>query len=243
MRPAARHPVDRTRVAAASAPATATVVARVGVAEPGPAVVRTVSVGAVGALEHGGRRTRTAIRKRPVDGPVQVGAYRLEGDAVGHRKAHGRADNAVCAFSAEDLAHWSAELGWPLADGDVFGENLTTLGLDLADRVIGEVWRVGTAVLQVCKPRTPCFVLGMRVSDPSFPRRAGRDGRVGCYLRVVEEGVLQAGDALEVLDRPRHGVTVGLCTRAYHVDRALAPRMLDAPQLSAELRSWAQTRA
>lgn len=207
------------------------------------AVVRTVSVGAVAVVEHDGRRTRTAIRKRAVDGPVTVRRYRLDGDGVGHAKAHAREDNALCVFSGEDLAYWSSELGRPLADGDVFGENLTTWAIDLAECVVGEVWRIGTAVVQVCKPRTPCYVLGLRVGDRGFPRRCGEVGRTGLYLRVLDEGVLAAGDAVEVLARPAHGVTVGLCTRAYHRDRSLAPRLLEAPELSHELRAWAAARA
>jgi MOSC domain-containing protein YiiM len=98
-------------------------------------------------------------------------------------------------------------------------------------------------VLEVSQPRLPCFKLGLRFGDPRMLKRFARAGRTGTYLRIVEEGVLEAGDAIEVGPAPGHGLTVALIADAYLHDHALAARMLEAPQLAADWREWAQERA
>jgi MOSC domain-containing protein YiiM len=127
----------------------------------------------------------------------------------------------VYAYAAEDLAWWSDELGRDLGPA-AFGENLTTLGLKLRNAVIGEQWCIGTAVLQVSEPRTPCWKLGMRLGDPAFPRAFARARRPGVLLRVLR-GTLQARDVIEVSSVPAHGVTAAEVTAMYygdHVDTA-----------------------
>jgi MOSC domain-containing protein YiiM len=119
-----------------------------------------------------------------------------------------------------------------------FGENLTTAGIDLGGSLIGERWRVGTVVLEVSEPRFPCFKLGVKLGTQRFLRQFANARRPGAYLRIAEEGELGAGDELEVLERPDHGVTIGLFAEAYLGDRGLLPRLLAADQLSAKWRSW-----
>jgi len=105
--------------------------------------------------------------------------------------------------------------------------------------VIGERWAVGSAVLEVTQPRIPCYKLGIRMDDPRFPRRFAPAGRPGAYLRIVVPGRVAAGDPIRFLSRPDHGVTVGLVERAYHADRSLVPRLLEAPQLPTSWVDWA----
>lgn len=104
-----------------------------------------------------------------MEGPVAVRATHLEGDEQADLRHHGGSDKAVYAYAAEDLSWWSDELGRDLGPA-AFGENLTTLGLNLRSAVIGEQWCIGSAVLQVSEPRTPCWKLGMRLGDPALPR-------------------------------------------------------------------------
>lgn len=180
----------------------------------------------------------TAIFKEPVSGPVQVGRTNLAGDAQADLENHGGPYKAVYAYAREDLEFWAEQLGRPLPDGSV-GENLTTLGLDVTGALVGERWRIGTVLLEVVQPRIPCFKLGIRVGDRHFPRRFGPAARPGAYLRVVAEGQLAAGDRVEVVHRPTHGVSVGLVAHAYFNDRSLAERVLSAPELAPSARaSW-----
>ncbi len=108
--------------------------------------------------------------------------------------------------------------------------------------MIGETWRVGSAVVQVSEPRTPCWKVGLRMGDPAFPRRFAASGRPGMLLRVLQQGVLQAGDSIEVLDRPAHGITVRRISEIYYGrDRDLEP-MRRAPELAAHWRTWVEHR-
>jgi MOSC domain-containing protein YiiM len=156
---------------------------------------------------------RTSIDKTPVTGPVAVGPLGLEGDQVSNRRHHGGPDRAVYAFAREDLDRWAEVFGRPVPDG-LFGENLTTGGLDVNGAEIGERWRVGEeAVLEVSTFRTPCHTftawLGRNGYDTrGWVRRFAADGRPGAYLRVVVEGEVRAGDPVEVVHRPGTGVTV-----------------------------------
>ena len=122
----------------------------------------------------------------------------------------------------------------------MFGENLTVDGLDVSNARIGERWRIGSVLLEVSQPRIPCYKLGMRLQDAAFPRRFAAVGRPGAYLRIVREGVVSAGDEVEVVYRPPHEVTAELVSRAYHADRSLLPRLLDISELSESWRDWAE---
>ena len=150
---------------------------------------------------------------------------------------HGGPDKAVYAYASEDAAWWAAELGREVPPG-MFGENLTTEGVDVSGAVIGERWRVGTVELEVCQPRLPCFKLGIRFEDPRMVRRFGQASRPGAYLRIVREGELGAGDAVEVLSRPEHGVTVALVSDAILVDESLRPAAAAAPELAEGLAKY-----
>lgn len=178
-----------------------------------------------------GRALRSSIFKHPVDGPVAARGVNLAGDSQSARSEHGGPDKAVYAYALEDLAWWEGELGRPLEPG-VFGENLTTAGIDCTHAVIGERWRVGTVLLEVSEPRTPCWKLGLRFDDPAFPRRFAKARRAGVLLRIVEEGVLQAGDVVAVVDRPDHGVTTDTINRIYYGDNRDISPILTTPQLA-----------
>jgi len=200
--------------------------------------IGAVCTGAAAAHTWLGRTVRTAIFKTPVPGRVPVRGVNLDGDDQADRRVHGGPDKAVYAYGASDTAWWSRELGRDLPAG-TFGENLHVEGLDVSQAVVGERWQVGSALLEVCQPRIPCFKLGLALGDPRFPPRFGDAGRPGAYLRILQEGEVGAGDAVVVQDRPGHDVTVALVSEAYHRDRSLAPRLLEAPQLTASWVEWA----
>jgi MOSC domain-containing protein YiiM len=159
-------------------------------------MVRSVNVGRPRTVRWQGRDVRSGIWKSPVDGPLRVEGVNFVGDDQADRRVHGGPDKAVYAYGVEDYAWWAESLG-ELAPG-TFGENLTTAGLDLTGMHIGDRWRVGTAILEVAQPRLPCFKLGIKMGDDHFPGRFEAAGRPGAYLRIIEPGSIQAGDAIEL---------------------------------------------
>lgn len=189
------------------------------------ASVLSVNLGRVRTGGWTGRVGRTGIDKRPIMGPVAVRRGGLEGDTVCDRKDHGSPEHAVYAFAREDLDHFEAVVGRSLPDGH-FGENLTTTGIDVNAALLGERWRVGTALLEIAKVRTPCRVFAGWMEHEGYDatawaKRFTAERRPGPYLRVVEEGVVQAGDPVTVEHRPDHGVSVALMFRAMTGDRPL----------------------
>ncbi|MFG2596301.1 MOSC domain-containing protein [Streptomyces sp. NPDC048462] len=192
----------------------------------------------------------TGIDKRPVTGPVAVtapgpkgtGAVGLAGDRVYDVKHHGGSDQAVYAYAREDLDGWQAELGRPLADG-VFGENLTTLGIDVNGALIGEHWRIGADVLlEVSCPRIPCGTFQGWLGRDGWIKRFTQAALPGAYLRVIEPGDIRADDPVEVVHRPDHEVTVALAFRAMTLEGELLPRLLAADALPDESKELARRR-
>lgn len=166
----------------------------------------------------------TAIDKRPVEGPVAVRPYGLYRDVQADRKHHGGLFQAVYAFSREEYGYWESAFGRPLAAGE-FGENLTTRGLDLDDLEIGTTIQVGSAVLRATAPRTPCRVFADFLKRQSLIKEFTSRGRTGVYFQVVANGDLRAGDPIEVLASPGHGV--GVAAFFAGIDAPAARRLLD----------------
>lgn len=150
----------------------------------------------------------TGIFKSPTDERIRVRKHNLEGDGQADLSAHGGENKAVYGYPFEHYAAWAEELGRKDLVPGQFGENLTTRGLLETEVGIGDVFRVGTAVLQVSQPRSPCFKLGIRMKDPKFVKTFLRSGRPGFYFRVVSEGALRRGDSLERIERGDTGITV-----------------------------------
>ena len=180
---------------------------------------------------------RTAIWKAPVEGRVAVRGVNLDGDDQADRRVHGGEFKAVYAYAVEEMRAWEEELGREIGPGG-FGENLTVEGLDVSGARAGERWRIGTALLEVTQPRVPCFKLNLRMGDPRFGKRFTAAKRPGAYLRIVEEGELGAGDAVDVVRRPEHDVTMRLMMEAALLDHDRLPELLAAPELIAEWRDW-----
>jgi MOSC domain-containing protein YiiM len=156
----------------------------------------SVNVGRPRTVDWRGRRVTSAIWKEPVDGAVTIEGVNFTGDDQADRRVHGGPDKAVYAYAVEDYAWWATSIG-PQKPA-TFGENLTTVRIDLNAAHIGDRWHVGTATLEVTQPREPCFKLGIRMNDDRFPGAFARARRPGVYLRIVQPGVVAAGDAIDV---------------------------------------------
>ena len=177
--------------------------------------VLSVNVGPIREVIWRGEVVTTAIWKHPVEGRVAIRGVNLVGDDQADREVHGGPDKAVYAYAREDYDVWRDRHGVATMPG-LFGENLTVDGVDLVHAIVGERWEIGTALLEIAQPRLPCFKLGIRMGDARFPRRFQDEERMGAYFRVVREGDVGRGDAIAVVSRPEHGVTLDDMVGALH---------------------------
>ncbi|MEO0998298.1 MAG: MOSC domain-containing protein, partial [Pseudomonadota bacterium] len=176
------------------------------------AAVKAIYVGMPAPLSANGKTVLTGIVKKAVSGPVRLGPSHFEGDGQADSKLHGGEEKAAYAYPEANVQAWAQELGTDPA-GLHFGENLRVTGLGDDDVCIGERFGIGEAVVEVTQPRLPCAKLGMLMGDPEFPARFLTAVRPGFYLRIVEPGVMRAGDVIARLSKPDHDITVARLVR------------------------------
>ena len=203
--------------------------------------LHSVNVGKPVMVPARGGLLRTGIYKRPVAGRVGLDWHNLEGDGQADLQHHGGPHQAVYAYAQEHYAWWARELGRnDLVPGN-FGENLTVSGLQEDEVCIGDVWRVGDTLLQVSQPRIPCHKLAHRMGLPDFVRTFTQSERCGCYLRVLQTGVLGAGDSVTLMERETQPMSVRAIFRLRLLqpdDPAATERASQLPGLSPEWREY-----
>jgi len=170
--------------------------------------LQSVNVGLPREATFDGREVKTGIFKEPVAGSVRTTPLGLTGDGQADLTVHGGVDKAVYAYSMADTAYWRDTLGRPDLGPGTFGENLSIDDLSDAVVALGDVLRVGDTVLQVTQPRQPCVKLALKLGLPRFPKQFTRSGRIGFYLRVLEEGTVAAGDAVVCIERETDPLSV-----------------------------------
>ena len=200
--------------------------------------VISINVGLPTEFEYKGRKAKSAIWKNPVNGKIFARGINLEGDDQADREAHGGYDKAVYAYASEDLTWWENEIGREIKPGEL-GENLTLKGISVNDALIGELWKVGEVILEVSEPRIPCWRLGVRMNDKTFPRKFTKALRPGAYLRIIQEGSLEKGNSVEVIEKPDHALSVRDVFEIYTQTHANANRILDVSKMSDAWRRWA----
>lgn len=181
----------------------------------------------------------SAIAKHPVDGPITIGIEGFVGDEQADRKHHGGPDKAIHHYAFDHYATWAEDLGdHPLlAAPGGFGENISTSGLTEADVLLGDRFRLGTALIEVSHGRQPCWKLGHRFGHAPMAARIVKNRRSGWYYRVLEPGVTQAGDRLTLVER---GLEAWPVDRLFHVliggghkaDPAALPHLAALPVLA-----------
>lgn len=175
-----------------------------------------------------GVRRPTAYAKKPVSGPVAVHALGLDGDAQANRRVHGGPEKAVYGYPVSGYAAWQADFP-ALADrlvAGAMGENLVIAGGDEHDHCLGDIVRAGTAILQIAQIREPCSTFTATLGTARVAKAMTRSGRCGWYYRVIEGGMLAAGDAHDVIERPNPDwpisrftpIAAGLSGRAEELD-------------------------
>lgn len=184
-----------------------------------------------------GGKKRSGIDKRPFPGPRMLAGDCVEGDSVINLKYHGGPWQAVYAYAREDADWWETQLEISIPPGR-FGENLTTVGLDVTNAVIGEHWRVGGATLQVTVPRIPCRVFAGFWDRPGLVKSFTAARRPGTYLRIIDEGRVRAGDRIEVVDRPEGAATVAEAFACKTGDRRYLESLRRTSGLAPDWQKW-----
>ena len=206
-----------------------------------PMTLISVNVAQPREVVHGDTVVSTGIFKQPVAGAVALRRLNLDGDGQADRVNHGGESKAVYAYSLDHYAWWCAMLDRDAMPYGQFGENLTLAGLDEAASCVGDQLRIGDALLSISQPRVPCFKLGIRFGNREMPRLFAQSLRTGCYLRVLQEGTVQAGDTVQVVARGHGRVSIRALFDAYlkpddRDARKLLAQAQELPELSAEWR-------
>ena len=201
--------------------------------------VASVNVGAARTVRWRGKTITTGIFKSPTEGRIAIRGVNFVGDDQADRESHGGVTRSAYAYAMEDYAWWKGELGRELPPGQ-FGENLTLRDVAVNGALIGERWRVGSALLQVTAPRVPCFKLGMKMDDPAFVKRFAVALRPGAYLSVLEPGEVGSEDLVAIVSRPNHAMSIEEMVRIYLFQQERIPELVDVPELPDNWREWAQ---
>jgi MOSC domain-containing protein YiiM len=202
---------------------------------------RVLSINITSVVHQGewtGSEGRTGIDKRSVVGPIEFKNNGVAGDRVIDTNVHGGYDQAVYAYAREDAMWWEKEINEVIPAGR-FGENLTTEGIDVNAALIGERWKIGSVILEVSQPRIPCRVFAGFWKRATLIKDFTQAGRPGTYLRIIEEGSAQAGDLIEVIQKPDHNVSISDLFAAKSGERSKINEIKEVAFLSTEFKEWA----
>jgi MOSC domain-containing protein YiiM len=206
------------------------------------ATLQALNTGSIRALEVNGREIQTGIFKESVTDALELGTLGFSGDVQVNRKYHGGPDKAVCAYASEHYDFWCEVLERALPVGS-FGENFTLSGLLEAEVRIGDVFKVGTARVQISQPRQPCGTLAARFGIKNFVKQVVDSGMTGWYFRVLEPGRVRAGDHLELLSRGEVSVqAANLVMHHKKMPREKIENLLAQPALSQAWRDQLENR-
>jgi MOSC domain-containing protein YiiM len=186
-----------------------------------------------------GKQVETGFFKSPVSGPVGVNELNLQGDGQADLSVHGGPDKAVYLYPWENVLYWRTALHRDDLGPGSFGENLTVEGLTETGVAIGDEFAIGTARFLVTQPRLPCFKLALALETPSIGKPFLESGRTGFYFRVLQEGTIQAGDAIYPLpSREPARVTIAEFVELYRVKRATREQIRNLLSLAALPEDW-----
>lgn len=205
--------------------------------------VLSINVGLPREVQWKGRTVSTAIFKEPVSGPVELRQLNLEGDRQADLSVHGGPTKAVYAYPSEHYPYWRSELPEMELDWGMFGENLTTEGLDEESVHVGDVFKLGTSQLVVTEPRMPCFKLTIRFDREDMVKRFLDSQKSGIYFGVMQEGTVQAGDQFELISTDSQRLRIADVTRLYTTEKGnaeLLKKAIATPALPDKWKSYSE---
>ncbi|WDM22665.1 MOSC domain-containing protein [Paenibacillus polymyxa] len=180
--------------------------------------ILSLNVGMPKQIQFNQKDVSTGIFKSATDEYLYLSYLNFEGDGQGDLVHHGGKEKAVCVYPYEHYPFWENELRRPL-DYGAFGENLTIKGLLESEVCIGDVFKLGKAIVQVSQPRQPCYKLSIKYGVPDMPLKVQQTGHTGFYFRVLEEGVASKADGLSLLHRHPKAITVSFANRIMHQEK------------------------
>jgi MOSC domain-containing protein YiiM len=155
-----------------------------------------------------GKEETTGIYKKPTSQPIYLGKEDVQGDEVSDRKHHGGIFKACYLFSADQYDYWKnlyPDLEWNYG---MLGENLTISGLDETQIYIGDTYKIGNAIVQITQPREPCYKFGVKFGTQTVLKQFIDHGFPGTYVSILEEGFVEVGDEMELVERAKNSLTI-----------------------------------
>lgn len=198
----------------------------------------SVNVGLPRTVTWKGRTVKTGIFKTPTNGRVRVETLNLDGDRQADLSVHGGPDKAIYVYPSEHYDYWRGEFPDMELPWGMFGENFTTIGLLEGAVNVGDTFRIGSAVAMVTQPRVPCYKLAAKFGREDIVKRFLASRRSGFYLKVVQEGEVGAGDAIELMSRDGHAVTVADVATLYRDGSDQVSLLRRAVQVEALPENW-----
>jgi MOSC domain-containing protein YiiM len=200
--------------------------------------IESLNVGRPQLMVYRGKTINTAFSKKPVSGPVQLRILNLDGDRQADLSVHGGPHKAVYAYPSEHYPAWRRELPDIDLPWAMFGENFTTSGMAEDDLHIGDRFQIGSSIVMVRRPRTPCYKLAAKFQRDDMIERFLLSGRSGVYFSVEQEGTVAAGDAFELLTTNQDGITISEMNRLFVRDKYNQELLLKAVHTAALPEGW-----
>ncbi len=203
-------------------------------------IVESLNIGLPKKEKFNGKEVLTGICKMPVTGQVNLNKLGFEDDEVADLKHHGGNDKAVCVYSTDHYGYWEKILGIKLPPA-AFGENLSISNLREDDVCIGDIFQIGTALVQISQPRQPSNTLALRYGRNDMLKLVIDCGYTGFYLRVLKEGIVERGSYLSLKERNHPHITVSFANHVYHHDKKNCEAIKEVLAVQALSVSWRQS--
>jgi MOSC domain-containing protein YiiM len=199
--------------------------------------VKALNIGLPNKEKFFGKEIITGICKLPTSDPLFLSKLGLAGDGVGDLTHHGGYDKALCVYSIDHFPYWEKILGISLPPSP-FGENLSISELHEDVICIGDIFQLGTAIVQVSQPRQPCSTLAARYGRSDMVKLVVNSGRTGFYFRVLEEGVIKTGNTLDLKEKDTRGITISFTNCVYYHEKRDIDAIEKVLAITALSESW-----